>query len=102
MKSPWENIPSEDIEKTAQEIIKDAPLLARAVYQLLQNEYRAEDLISKFGEFGLNESELSDEEMTTLVEGFSSTLSNNDGYWACYWASAETAIEKFLNNCKKD
>lgn len=102
MKSPWENIPSEDIEKKAQEIVKDAPLLARAVYQLLQDECREEDLISKFGEFGLNESELSDEEMTALVKRFLDMLSKNDGYWECYWASADATIEEFLNNRKKD
>lgn len=78
----------------AVEFVEANPGVAWEIHKLIEKEYRREDIVGKLKERNL--SDISDREIDKLTADFEAVLSKNDGYFECYWMSADCVIDEFI------
>lgn len=67
----------------------------RQAYDVIDKEYRIEDIKSQIAQMENTEC-IEDDDMNELLLFVDHTLGNNDSYWSSYWSSLEYAIEEYV------
>ncbi len=88
-------VPEKTVVEQAAEIVKSNPALAREISWIVDREHHREDILSQIEQKELD-IELTDVDVDEITSRFDKALSRNEGYYECYWLTAQYVIDDYL------